>query len=305
MVQPPNYGPPPPGGRPPEPHGEPDPRPHGGPGPEGAGGEPAWYGQGDYQQPFAPPPKRGGGRTGLIIGIVIAVVLLLAAAVAAFLMLSGDDEEPSAIETTTAEAEETTGAEEETTGPPPIAEAVGACLPQEPTLRDNTFDLTTTCESDEAFWTVTAADDSVEATVDEEGRLDDLQAAYDVCGEEYGRFAIGEPWTDWYFTYDSATGSVEELLCVEALGNPDEQGRLPITPDTGDCFDDSDTWWSVPCDSEPALYEVADTIEFDQPRDLSAEEAEEASSDCSSGELFWQITDVEGLTTALLCGDER
>ncbi len=240
------------------------------------------------------------------MGLAVAgAVVLIAAIVLLVLYLRDDESEPGTIEDTTPEeTTESPTADEETTESPSIEDAVGLCLPYEPQISGYSFDLSTPCDGEEAFWEVTAASDDVGASVDGEGVLADVQAAYDVCGEDYGGFQLGEPWKDWYFTYDESTSNVEELYCVEALGNPDAEGRMPVTPDTGDCFDDSDTWWSVPCDSELALYEVVDTVTVDPPVEMSNEEANEQSAPCSGGEFFWQIMNVEGLTSAILCGDE-
>ncbi|WP_156925888.1 hypothetical protein [Glycomyces arizonensis] len=331
MSQPPNYGGPPSGPDPQHPYGQ-------GPGqPPSEGGGPPQYpspGQGPGQPPPGgvpppwPPPSTGSGytgaqggypyqfgppgppprkhRTGLIAGLSVAgAVVVIAAAVLIFMNLRGDDEpEQGAIEETSEQVtEEPTTAPEETTGPPTIDEAVGLCLPYEPQIVGYSFDLTTSCDGEQAFWQITAVSDDTGATVDDEGMLADVQAAYDVCGEEYGAFQLGELWKDWYFTYDEATGGVEELYCVEAIGNADSEGRTPVTPDTGSCFDDSDTWWSVPCDSDLALYEVVDTVAVDPPEEMTTDEANDASAPCSGGEFFWQVTDVENRTTSILCGN--
>ncbi|GAB3647651.1 hypothetical protein [Glycomyces tarimensis] len=329
MVQPPNYGGPPTGPEPQYPQGQGSAQPPGGQGPPyhpppgqdpmgpPGGAQPPYPPPGGPPQYPPPPGGYGGGfgsggepprkdRTGLIVGVVIgAVVLLGGLALLLWFLLRDDDGEisdPPAAEETS--AEETTEAEEETTEAPGVDEAVGRCLPFEPEVSGYSFDMSTACESDEAFWEITAASDAVEASVDDEGRMEDPQVAYDVCGEEYGTFQPGEPWKDWYFTYDEATLAIEELYCVEAIGNPDPEGRVPVTPDAGACFDDSDLWWSVPCDSDLAVYEVVDTVAVDPPEELSNEEANDASSPCSGGDFFWQVTDVEGRTTAILCGDE-
>ncbi|HLU28930.1 MAG TPA: hypothetical protein VKZ65_10865 [Glycomyces sp.] len=299
---PPGAGQPPPGGVPPYPPGGQGPVYPGGQGPGGPGQPPGGpvYGPG----PPGPPRK---SRTGLIavIAVVGAVLLVVAVVLIVTNLREGEESEPGALEDTSEEATEPSPTEPETTGPPTTEEAVGLCLPAEPQIAGYSFDLSTPCDAPEAFWRITAAADDTGAAVDQEGMLADVQVAYDLCGEEHGSFQLGEPWKDWYFTYDEATSNVEELYCVEAVGNPDEEGRTPVTPDTGACFDDSDTWWTVPCDSDLAMYEVVDTITVDPPEEMSTEEANEASTPCSGGEFFWQVKNVEGLTTAILCGDER
>ena len=318
MVEPPNYGSQPPG---------PDPRYPQGPGPAQPppGQGPPQYPPGGSQPPYGPPSGPPGGppqfppppggypsqfgpgpkknRTWLYVTIAVVAAVLVAALILLALFWPGEDEaEPGAGEETTTE-EETTP-EEETTGPPTVEEAVGLCLPYEPVVSGFSFDLTTPCDSAEAFWTITAASDAIDATADAEGRLTDPQPAYDLCGEEYGAYQLGELWKDWYFTYDDTSLAIEEMYCVEAIGNPDADGRTPVTPDTGACFDDSDQWWTVPCDSDLALYEVLDAIAVDPPEEMSDDQANSASADCSGGDFFWQVTDIEGRTTAILCGDE-
>jgi hypothetical protein len=267
---------------------------------------PGGPGQGGYQQyPYGPPPPSGGGRrTGLIVGVIIAVAVLVVgvlALVGVNLLRDGDDQEAGGDATT----EEATGGDEgETTGPPSASDAVGLCLPYEPVIAGAGFDLSTDCSSTAAFWTVTEGGSPSGATVDADGQLTDNQPALDLCGAEHGSFQLGELWKDFYFTYDSETSQVEQMLCVEAIGNPDASGRLPITPDTGSCFDDSDQWWTVPCDQPEALYTVVDTVTVDPPREMTLDEADEATAPCSGGAFFWQVLDVEGRTTDILCGDE-
>lgn len=280
------------------------------PGTAGGGGgqgppypPPGGPGQGWYQQ----PPSGGGRNTGLIIGIVVAVSVLLLGVIAlvAINLLRGDDEK-SGGDTATEESatEDSTSGDQETSEPPSDSEAVDMCLPYEPVIGDVGFVLSSDCSSADAFWKVTAASHSTGATVDSDGQLTDNQVALDLCGAEHGAYQLGELWKDWYFTYDTDTGTVEQLLCVEAIGNPDASGRLPITPDTGACFDDSDQWWTVPCEQPSAVYVVVDTVAVDPPAAMTSDEADSATAPCSGGALFWQVVDVEGRTTDILCGDE-
>ncbi|WP_100445079.1 hypothetical protein [Glycomyces xiaoerkulensis] len=251
-------------------------------------------------QPPEDPPRRGR----LIGAIVLGLALLAFGAVLLVTLLTGEDEEdPIADPTTDTEspAEETETPTEE-----PTTEAddrfAGRCLPYEPQVDDRQVEVLASCEDDEAFWEITDWSEDVDTSVDDEGGLADNQPAYDLCGESSGVFELGEPWQDWYYVYDSATGGIDYLYCIEALETADEDGRIPVVPDEGDCFDDSNEWWSVPCDSDLALYEVVGTVEYDEPRELSDDEAAEEAT--CGGDLYWQVTDVEGRTSAILCGNE-
>lgn len=264
-------------------------------------GGPGAYGQ--YQ--YGPPPPQGGKRTGLIIGVVVAVGILLAGVLGVVginMMRGGDDDEAaSAPSTSEATSEEQPTTEEEPARPDAPATS---CLPYEPVLAPFGFDLSAGCGSPDAFWRITNSSDTTGAAVNADGTLADTQVAIDLCGAEYAGPQLGELWKDWYFTYDSTTLVVEQLVCVEALGNPDAIGRLPIMPDTGSCFDDGDQWWTVPCERPEAVYVVVDTVAIDPPQVMTLEEADRASAPCSGGALFWQVLDAEGRTTDVLCGDE-
>jgi hypothetical protein len=72
----------------------------------------------------------------------------------------------------------------------------------------------------------------------------------------------------------------------------------------GDCFDDSDSWWSVDCGSDVALYTVVDTIMLDEPvADMSEDEKAAQGGECVS-DWYWAITDMEGRTHGFVCGDD-
>lgn len=212
--------------------------------------------------------------------------------------VAGDD--TTSAEETTAPEDETTTPEDEETTPETDGGEVGQCLPYEPTILGDGLELIT-CDDAEAFWEITNQSYEIDAAVDDEGNLESNDVAYELCGAEYGRSILGELWTNWHWVYSS--GQVDSLYCIKALGNPDAEGRLPYTPATGDCFDDSDQWWTVECDSDLALYEVVDTVEFDEPQDLDDDQAAEEAT--CGGEYYWEVTDVDGLTTAIVCGNER
>ncbi|HEU5128648.1 MAG TPA: hypothetical protein VFU12_11720 [Glycomyces sp.] len=214
--------------------------------------------------------------------------------------IAGDDTSSSAEEDpTTPEDEETSPEVEETT---PIADdgEVGKCLPYEPVIAGDGLELLSSCDGADAFWEITNQTYDIDAPVDSEGNLLDNQVAYDLCGDTYGTSYLGELWTNWHWVYSA--GSTDSLYCIKAIGNPDAEGRLPYTPGDGDCFDDSDKWWTVSCTSDLAVYEVVGTVEFDEPKDL--DDAEAASEATCGGAYYWEVTNVEGLTTAILCGNE-
>ncbi|MFG3340178.1 hypothetical protein [Glycomyces sp. NPDC048151] len=262
---------------------------------------PGGYGQ-QYQ--YGQPPPQGGKRTGLIIGVVVAVGVLLAGVLGVIgvnMMRGGNDEAATDSGTSEQAPSEEDQAEEEQPGQPDVPAT--SCLPYEPQLAAFGFDLSTGCDSPDAFWRITDSSDTTAATVTPDGSLADIQVAVDLCGADYARLQLGELWKDWYFTYDSASLVVEQLVCVEALGTPDAVGRVPIMPDTGSCFDDSDRWWTVPCELPEALYVVVDTVAVEPPRAMTLEEADAASAPCSGGALFWQVADADGRTTNILCGD--
>jgi hypothetical protein len=279
--------------------------------PQGAqqypGGQPPPYpppgGPGTYGHPYGPPPPQRGRRNGLIIGVIVAVGVLLAGvlAVVGVNMLRGGNENEAASDPSASEAP---SAQEPTEDGSARADVpASSCLPYEPVLASFGFDLSTGCDSPDAFWRVTNSSDTTGAAVTLDGTLADTQVARDLCGEEYARLNFGELWKDWYFTYDTTTYVVEQLVCVEALGNPDEAGRLPVMPDIGSCFDDSDRWWTVPCDRPEAQYVVVDTVAIEPPRTMSLDEAGAESAPCSGGANYWQVVDADGRTTDVLCGD--
>ncbi|WP_155830294.1 hypothetical protein [Glycomyces tenuis] len=268
--------------------------------------QPSGYG---FQPQYGGPsrPEEPKPRNYALIGAIVVgcTVLALGSILLLTFVANRDDGDPIAddsntpAEETTSPAEATTDPAEETTGPAPDESEIGQCLPYEPVIAGDGLELMA-CDDAEAFWEITNQSYDVEATVDGDGNLEDNQVAYELCGEDYGTSYLGELWTNWHWVYSS--GTVDSLYCIVALGNPDSEGRLPYTPDTGDCFDDSDQWWTVPCDSELAIYEVVDTVVFDEPQDLDEEEALEEAT--CGGEYYWEITDTEGLTTAIICGNE-
>ncbi|GAB3647654.1 hypothetical protein [Glycomyces tarimensis] len=269
--------------------------------------------QPQYGVPSSPEEPRP--RNYALIGAIIVgcTVLTLGTTLLIALGLTRDEQKedvgPVVAAETSSTAEETAspgGDEntspdaEETSAEPTVDEEVGRCMVYDPEVVGDGLELLDSCGDAEAFWKVTNMSFDVSATVDDEGNLTDNQVAYDLCGADYGISHLGEPWTNWHWVYSE--GTVDSLYCIEAIGNPDADGRVPYTPGDGDCFDDSSEWWTVPCDSDLALYEVVDTVEFDEPKELSDDEA--AAEATCGGEYYWEVTDTEGRTSAIICGNE-
>lgn len=272
---------------------------------------------------YPPPPGGGGGfgyggppqpegpknRNWLIGGIVIGTTAVLLGSILLVTFLvngsNGEPEDPvaggSTEEATTAE-EETTGAEEETTEAEGSDSEIGQCLTYDPAIVGDGLE-TVDCSGSDAFWEITNQSYDVDGGVDGEGNLKDNQVAYDLCGEDYAASPLGEPWTNWQYVYSD--GVIDSLYCMRALDtavDPENPERTPITPTDGDCFDDSEKWWTVECDSELAVYEVVGHVDLDEPREMTEDEAGEEAT-CGGG-WYWQVTDTEGRTTSIICGDE-
>lgn len=325
MTVPPNYGPPPEqpqtpgygyqspysGGQ--NPYGNQPQQPAYGGGqqpPYGGGGGQPPYGQdpgSPYGGPVLPPepPKR---NLGLIGGIVVgATVLVLGAVLLVTMNLKGkedesahggDDPETSASENDNTPEEDATTPAEETDS------EVGQCLAFEYDVDGNGFPLVD-CSDATAFWEITAQSYDVDdIAVDDEGTVVDTAPVYAMCGDTWGTNELGKAWTHWDYVYSS--GKLDSLYCLQAVGNPDpaEPEHLPIMPDVGDCFDDSDRWWSIDCSSDLALYTVVDTIMLPEPvADMSDEDADAQGTSCNT-DWYWKMTDGEGRTYGILCGND-
>lgn len=318
MTVPPNYGPPPdqpqtpghgyqsPYGGGQSPYGsQPQQPPYGGPQPQ--------YGQQPYgQEPTAPyggpvpppgPPKR---NLGLIGGIVVgATVLVLGAVLLVTLNLRGDEGDVAGGDETTSSAEpseEETSPQEDPTTEEATGSEVGQCLPYEPAISGDGLALVD-CSDATAFWTITAQSYDVDAEVDAEGNLVDSQVAYDLCGAGWGAVYPGGTWQTWHTVYSS--GVLDSLYCYEAIGvaDPDDPARTPVIPDTGDCFDDSDSWWTVDCGAASALYEVDHTITYDDPVPMSKDELDAEGLNCGT-DWYFSILDFEDNVLALLCAND-
>lgn len=197
--------------------------------------------------------------------------------------------------------EDSTDAESEVSGDQVDAAAdaaAGDCLPQE-VLSEDPEVFTIDCSDPSAYWSITAIDGDTEATA-AAGDLTDYQPIFDLCGEEVGAFLPGKALTDWNMIYDQVSGEVDYLFCIEALTEPDEEGRTAVVPAAGDCFASADTSWStLPCDSESADYTVADVVELELAEHPAAD-LEAAATECGET-VYYELTDLFGRTSAILC----
>lgn len=317
MTVPPNYGPPP---EQPQTPGHGYQSPHGGGQPHGSGpqygGSRPPYGGASQPPPGQDPPNPYGGpafppeppkrNLGLIGGLVVgATVLVLGTVLLITLHLRGDGtdgaQEGTTAQETTAEA--TSPAEATTTEEEPAVEA-GQCLPYDSEISGDGFTLVD-CADATAFWEITAQTyDVTGIAVDDEGRIPDRAVVDDLCGAEWGLLVPGQTWTTYDYVYSS--GTLDSLYCLQATGAPDpaEAGHLPIVPGVGDCFYQSDRWWTVDCGSDLAAYEVVDTIDYEEPvQDISDDQASADGANCDS-DWYWKVTDGDGRTSALLCADD-
>jgi hypothetical protein len=181
------------------------------------------------------------------------------------------------------------------------ASAVGQCLPYDPKVEGRDLELIA-CDAPEAFWEITAQSYDIDATGGADG-LEDNQAGYELCGEDYGALRPGEPWTIWHgLTGDS--DEVENLYCLKALGNPNPESdaHTPYAPDEGTCIDREGATWTVDCGSPEADFKVVDAIEFDEPRELSDDEVEaEAHATCDEAQYYKDLVNFDDRVTMILC----
>lgn len=259
------------------------------------------YGGGPILPPE--PPKR---NLGLIGGVIVGVtVLVLGATLLVTMNLRGGEDDTAGEEgKTTAEASEDAGqtAEEDATTEEQTDSEVGQCLPREPIVAGDGLELLD-CGDATAFWEITAQSyDVTDVAVDADGNLTDPAAALELCGDTWGINYLGQPWTNWHYVYSS--GTLDSLYCIQATGapDPDNPDHLPYVPDVGDCFDDSDEWWTMDCSASGALYKVVDTVVYDEPVVMNEDEAAEAAT--CGGDWYWQIKDNQDRTSAIICADD-
>ncbi|GAB3997501.1 hypothetical protein GCM10029992_20550 [Glycomyces albus] len=100
--------------------------------------------------------------------------------------------------------------------------------------------------------------------------------------------------------YDQVSGEVDYLFCIEALAEPDEEGRTAVVPAAGDCFSSADAEWAtLPCDSALADYSVVDVVEMELAEHAPAD-IEAAATECGET-AYYELTDLFGRTSAILC----
>ncbi|MCH7229313.1 hypothetical protein L0U85_00310 [Glycomyces sp. L485] len=161
------------------------------------------------------------------------------------------------------------------------------------------------CDSDEAFWVEYAASDEVDGFVDAEGTADE-SAVVEVCGEDYGNPQPGRAWLDVVTFSDTDTGSISYLSCMRAIVTADQSGRLPVMPSVGDCFDDSDSWWTVPCDHEHSIGTVIDVIITPDLPELTDEDVHRVAEHCEGGDSTLEVDAlISGGTNFILCYNEH
>ncbi|GAA2299518.1 hypothetical protein GCM10009853_064770 [Glycomyces scopariae] len=334
MTVPPNYGPQP--GPPPEqpqtpgygfqspynggqsPYGsqpqQPQPSPYGSApqysaGQAGGGQPPYGAEPPPYGGPVLPPepPKR---NYGLIGGVIVGVlVLVLGGVLLVVLNMNKDDGKDTAADPTTGEEaspSEEASASEEATEEEQAGSEVGQCLPYEPVIADGGYGdglELVDCADATAFWEITAQSyDVTDVAVDEEGNLTDFTAAKALCGDDWAVLRPGEAWSNWHYVYSS--GTLDSLYCIKATGaaDPSEPANTPYVPAEGDCFYDAESWWTVDCGSDLAQYVVVGVVNLDTPVAMTEDEAADQAT--CGGSWYWQVTDPEGRTSAILCGDD-
>ncbi|WP_100444817.1 hypothetical protein [Glycomyces xiaoerkulensis] len=172
------------------------------------------------------------------------------------------------------------------------------CVPFEPEYTWPELDYVD-CDSQEAYWIVYASLDDAGFEVDEHGELYDYTPVYELCGEDYGENLPGQTW------HESAQvrndGTVDQFYCYRAIPEPDEEGRLPVLPTVGDCFNE-DELWTVPCDHPDATGAVTDVIITPRGPVLSDDDVRVLADFCEGG-WYLEIEGIEGGTSYLLCFD--
>src|SRR5699024_2573805 len=137
-------------------------------------------------------------------------------------------------------------------------------------------DLIVPCDDPSAFWTITELSSDSGAEVDGMEQLTDQQPVIDLCGQEVIGWQIGELWRDYQYVYteqySGMGGSVDHLYCVEAIDQADAEDRVPKVPDTGECMNDTDGFWTVDCTAANAVYEITATEQVDRPTDMTSTE---------------------------------
>lgn len=275
----------------------------------GGGGQPPYEPPTSFGPPLPPPepPKR---NYALIGGVIVgALVLVLGGALLVVMNLNKDDDPVAGGDETSQEESPSADAspsEEATTEEEQTDSEVGMCLPYEPVIADGGYGdglELVDCSDATAFWEITAQSyDVTDVPVDDEGNLTDFTAAKALCGDDWAVLHPGELWTNWHYVYSS--GTLDSLYCIKATGaaDPSEPENTPYVPAEGDCFYDADSWWTVDCSSSLAQYVVVGVVNIDEPVAMTTDEAADQAT--CGGSWYWQVTDPEGRTSAILCGDD-
>lgn len=187
-----------------------------------------------------------------------------------------------------------------------VAEAqAGDCLP-EAMLGEDSSTFAVECSDPTAFWTLTAIEADPGLTAESDGSLADPTPIFDLCGEEVGAQVPGATWTDWNLVFDTATGSVSYLFCVEALGTPSSLGTNPVVPDAGDCFNSTAAefqYGTLDCGAAEVDSVVVDAVEVDSAEWMGADaDAEALAGECSGDYTsYLPAIDQFGRTAAVYC----
>ena len=140
-------------------------------------------------------------------------------------------------------------------------------------------------------------------------QLTDPQIVVDLCGQAYMGWEIGQLWKSYQYVYTEQTqglgGPVDYLYCVEAIDKQDERGRTPKVPDTGECLNDDQGFWTVECSSTEALYEVLNTESYDPPAAMTETEVQAALGGCAESSSFYPygLYGADDLVYGAMCID--
>lgn len=299
---------PPPGGQPPPPPGPGQP-------PQQPGYPPQ---QGEYppqqsQPGFPPPPPMGhgapppmppapsGGKGGAFLGKILGVVgvIVVIAIVIAVRVFTNSDSggDTDTATSTTLDDEQMEAAE---------AAEVGDCMAD--ALSVETSDLVVPCDDPSAFWTITEVSSDSGAEVDIMGELADQQPVIDVCGQDAIGWQVGRLWQNYQYIYteqySGMGGPVDHLYCVEAIDQADSEGRTPKVPDTGECMNDTDGFWTVDCSAANAVYEITATEQVDPPAEMTNTEIQESLGGCPGGDYYpFALYGADDLVYGLMCAN--
>ncbi|WP_091027409.1 Hsp70 family protein [Glycomyces harbinensis] len=252
--------------------------------------------------PAAPngPPRR---RRSLIVAAATALVMVVGTAVAVKLLDRAETGTIEALETGATVEETPATADPTTTAGSSIPEdwvAVGECMYEETDLGEK---WTVDCDDPAAFWSVVKTDSENPVTIVDASVADYTQAEA-ICGARVGFRTPGELWTDYNYIYDTATGLTDQFFCLQAIRVADEQGRLPVVPGVGDCFDDDEEWTTVDCASEGALYRVTDAEVIDPPAAMTEEEIQGRLGGCPESSSYPWSMEWRDLVSGVICFED-